>query len=109
MADALAWITIEGARMIGQDHRLGSLTVGKQADLVVVDARTIGMQPVHDPVATVVLQATPGDVEAVMVAGRWAKRDHRLAYPGVRARLQELAASGTRILGRLADAGAGVH
>lgn len=109
VADALAWITIEGARMIGQDHRLGSLTVGKQADLVVVDARTIGMQPVHDPVATVVLQATPGDVEAVMVAGRWAKRDHRLAYPGVRARLQELAASGTRILGRLADAGAGVH
>jgi len=106
VGEALAWVTTEGARMIGQQHRLGSLSAGKQADLVVIDARAIGMRPVHDPVATVVLQATPGDVEAVMIAGRWVKRDHRLVYPGVQARLNELAASGERILARLAGAGA---
>jgi cytosine/adenosine deaminase-related metal-dependent hydrolase len=105
VTEALAWITIEGARMLGRQDSIGSLAVGKQADLVVVDARSIGMQPVSDPVAAVVLQAGPGDVESVMIAGRWAKREHRLAYPGVRARLAELAASGERILGRLAGAG----
>jgi cytosine/adenosine deaminase-related metal-dependent hydrolase len=106
VADALAWITIEGARMIGREASLGSLTVGKQADLAVVDARTLRMRPVHDPVATVVLQAGPGDVEAVMIAGRWAKRDHRLVHPDLDARLAELDASGRRILGQLARAGA---
>jgi cytosine/adenosine deaminase-related metal-dependent hydrolase len=105
VADALAWITVEGARMIGQEHRLGSLEIGKQADLVVIDARSIGMRPLHDPVAAVVLQAGRGDVEAVMIAGRWTKRDHRLTYPGVMSRLDELAASGSRILGRLAAVG----
>jgi 5-methylthioadenosine/S-adenosylhomocysteine deaminase len=105
VAEALSWVTVEGARMLGQLHRLGSLTVGKQADLVIIDARSIGLQPVHDPVASVVLHAGPGDVEAVMIAGHWVKRDRELAYPGVRARLAELAASGERILGRLAGAG----
>eukprot|EP01137_Pigoraptor_chileana_P031034 Opistho-2@18297 len=55
--EALAWVTIEGARMLQQQDRIGSLAPGKQADLVLVRADTLDMQPVHDPVSAVVMQA----------------------------------------------------
>ncbi len=48
---ALRWITVEGARMLGQSERIGSLSRGKQADLLLVDARMPNMQPVHNPMA----------------------------------------------------------
>ncbi|AOO84909.1 amidohydrolase family protein [Bosea vaviloviae] len=96
--EALSWITIEGARMLGLEHRIGSLAPGKQADIVLVDARALHLQPVHDPVATVVMQAGRGDIESVMIAGRFRKRDGRLDATGLDAKLAELAASGARIV-----------
>ena len=44
---------IEGARMLGLEDRIGSLTVGKQADIVLVDASRINLRPVMDPAASV--------------------------------------------------------
>jgi cytosine/adenosine deaminase-related metal-dependent hydrolase len=101
-AEALAWITIEGARMIGREHSLGSLSVGKLADLVVIDARSLALQPVHDPVACVVLQAGRRDVEAVMIGGHWAKREGRLLRSDLPALIGRLGESGRAILARLA-------
>lgn len=75
---ALRWVTIEGARMLGQLDRIGSLTPGKQADLVLIDARRPNMQPVHDPVNTVLMQTSLVNIDAVMVAGRWRKRAGQL-------------------------------
>ncbi|QTL05631.1 amidohydrolase family protein [Aquabacter sp. L1I39] len=98
---ALAWITIEGARMLGLDHRIGSLTPGKQADITLIDASALHLQPVHDPVATVVMQAGRGDVEAVMIAGRFRKRDRVLDAPGLTEKLARLTASGARIVDEL--------
>lgn len=98
---ALSWITIEGARMLGLAHRIGSLAPGKQADLTLIDARALHLQPVHDPVATVIMQAGRGDVEAVMVAGRFLKRDGRLLADGLDAKLARLAVSGRRIVEEL--------
>lgn len=98
---ALSWITIEGARMLGLDHRIGSLTPGKQADITLIDARALHLQPVHDPAATVVMQAGRGDVEAVMIAGRFRKRGGRLDSPGIEDKLARLARSGTRIVDEL--------
>lgn len=98
---ALSWITIEGARMLGLDHRIGSLAPGKQADITLIDARALHLQPVHDPVATVIMQAGRGDIEAVMIAGRFVKRDSRLLAGGLDEKLGRLAASGTRIVEEL--------
>ncbi|NBO90397.1 MAG: cytosine deaminase, partial [Betaproteobacteria bacterium] len=47
--EALQWVTVEGARMLGQLDRIGSLAAGKQADLVMIRASDLNMQPVHDP------------------------------------------------------------
>jgi cytosine/adenosine deaminase-related metal-dependent hydrolase len=76
--DALRWITVDGAAMLGQSDRIGSITPGKQADLVLIDARGPNMQPVHDPVNSVLMQTSLANVDSVMVAGRWRKRHGEL-------------------------------
>ena len=99
--EALGWITIEGARMLKMDDRIGSLTPGKQADVILIRADDLNMWPVHDPVTSVVMQANTGNVDTVMVAGEFTKRHGKLLYPQLGQRKEELLASGQRILGEL--------
>jgi 5-methylthioadenosine/S-adenosylhomocysteine deaminase len=84
-AEVLAMATIEGARAIGLDDRVGSLEPGKQADVLILRADTPNLAPVTDPVAAVVLAAGVQNVDAVLVAGRWVKRDGRFCHRDVRA------------------------
>ena len=95
--EALSWVTIEGARMLKQESRIGSLAPGKQADLVLVRASDLNMQPVHDPVSSVVMQTSLANVDSVMVAGRWKKRAGRLVGVDLAPGLQALRASGAKI------------
>lgn len=95
--EALAWITLEGARMLGQQDRIGSLAPGKQADLVLVRADTLNMQPVHDPVSAVVMQASLANIDSVMVAGQWRKRGGRVLDADIPSLLESLQRSGTKI------------
>lgn len=95
--DALRWVTVEGARMLGQLDRLGTLAAGKQADLVMLRATDLNMQPVHDPVSTVVMQTSLANVDSVMVAGRWKKRHGQLLDVQLPPLLAALTASGQKI------------
>jgi len=99
--EALSWVTVEGAKMLKQQDRIGSLAPGKQADLVLIRATDLNMQPVHNPVASVVFQASLANVDSVMVAGRWKKRSGRLVGVQLEKPLAELAASGRKIAGAL--------
>jgi 5-methylthioadenosine/S-adenosylhomocysteine deaminase len=65
----LKMATIDGARAIGLDDHIGSLTVGKQADLVVLDTRAPHLTPMFHPVSHLVYAARGGDVRHVLVAG----------------------------------------
>ena len=76
--DMLTMATLDGAHVAGLEDRTGSLTPGKQADVVVIDASGIGVAPVHDPVAAVTLSADVSNVEHVIVGGVFRKRDFRL-------------------------------
>jgi 5-methylthioadenosine/S-adenosylhomocysteine deaminase len=95
--EALSWITQRGAQALGLADRVGCIRPGMQADLVLIDTRALNLWPPHDPVATV-LQASLANIEAVMIAGVWRKRDGRLLYPDVDRVLAELQVSGRRIL-----------
>jgi 5-methylthioadenosine/S-adenosylhomocysteine deaminase len=66
--------TIDGAYTAGLEDRTGSITPGKQADLVLIDATAINVAPVIDPVAAVVLSADVSNVDTVLVAGQYRKR-----------------------------------
>src|SRR3954463_6014813 len=95
--EALSWVTVEGARMLQQQDRIGSLAPGKQADLVVVRASDLNMQPVHDPVSSVVFQASLANIDSVMVAGQWKKRAGKLLAGDLSADLEKLRVSGEKI------------
>lgn len=99
--EALSWITVEGARMLGLQDRIGSISPGKQADLVFIRADALNLWPVHDPVATVVMQASLANIDSVMVAGEWRKRDGKLLFQGLERVKQDLHQSGSRILAEL--------
>ncbi len=95
--EALQWVTVEGARMLGQLDRIGTLAAGKQADLVLIRADELNMLPVHDPVSTVVMQTTLANIDSVMVAGRWKKRRGKLVDVDLAPKLAALQVSGRKI------------
>jgi cytosine/adenosine deaminase-related metal-dependent hydrolase len=82
------WATRGGAEALGMGDRLGSLEVGKLADVVLLknDASPV-MFPMLNPYGHVAFQAQRGDVHTVIVNGRVVKHDHRLVgvdLPAVR-------------------------
>lgn len=102
--EALRWATIDGARMAGLEDEIGSLTPGKAADIVLLSATDPNMFPVIDPVASIVLQAGPGNVDTVIVGGDVRKRGGKLVYPGLEACRARLAFSSQRIMDRFRQA-----
>jgi 5-methylthioadenosine/S-adenosylhomocysteine deaminase len=70
--------TIEGARAIGLDAQIGSLEIGKQADVIILDGRHPRLQPCYNPVSQAVYAADGGLVRDTVVAGRIRVRDRRL-------------------------------
>lgn len=76
--DVLDFATLQGARTNGLGAVTGSLTPGKQADLLVIRADDINTMPLNDAVGTLVLGADPRNIETVVVAGRIRKADGRL-------------------------------
>ena len=76
----LALATIDGARCLGLDAVTGSLTPGKRADLVMIRCDHSNAYPIIDPVSTVVHQADTRNVDSVIVAGEFLKRNGRLVH-----------------------------
>jgi 5-methylthioadenosine/S-adenosylhomocysteine deaminase len=76
--EALQMATIEGARAIGLDAQIGSLEIGKQADVIILDGRHPRLQPCYNPVSQAVYAADGGLVRDTVVAGRIRVRDRRL-------------------------------
>jgi 5-methylthioadenosine/S-adenosylhomocysteine deaminase len=75
----LEFATIEGARATGLDDKVGTLTPGKEADVVIVRTDSDpGMYPVNNPYGGVVFNAHPGVVDTVLVGGKFVKRDGEL-------------------------------
>ena len=96
--EALAWATIESARAMKMERRIGSLKPGKQADIIMLDARALNLFPVHDPVETVVFHANGSNVDTVLIAGKILKRNKKLTYRKLGDRMNELERSGRRVL-----------
>jgi 5-methylthioadenosine/S-adenosylhomocysteine deaminase len=67
--------TIEGARSIGLDSQIGSLTPGKRADVILVNTRALNLAVLADDPAHMLVEATqPANIDTVIVDGRMLKR-----------------------------------
>ncbi|TYR29689.1 amidohydrolase [Mesorhizobium microcysteis] len=72
--EVIRMATIEGAKVLGMDGRVGSLEPGKQADLIRIDMSAPRVQPIYDLYSTLVFASMAVDVQDVMVAGQWLMR-----------------------------------
>jgi len=68
--DALRYATINGAKHLKLDHKTGSLTPGKEADIIILDATHINVFPVNHVPGAVVQLMERSNVETVIVAGK---------------------------------------
>jgi cytosine/adenosine deaminase-related metal-dependent hydrolase len=81
---ALEFATVDGARTLGLDDRIGSLTPGKRADVILVDIGRSSLRLSADPAAAV-LFASARDVNTVLVDGQFRKRNGTLVDVDARA------------------------
>jgi 5-methylthioadenosine/S-adenosylhomocysteine deaminase len=87
-SDVLAYATVEGARANGLDHKTGSLTPGKQADIIMLRTDRMNVTPLNDPATAVVVGMDTGNVDTVVIAGRIMKRGGRLLHVDWRATMK---------------------
>jgi cytosine/adenosine deaminase-related metal-dependent hydrolase/ribose/xylose/arabinose/galactoside ABC-type transport system permease subunit len=78
--EVLGYATIEGARANGLGDRTGSLTPGKDADIIMLRTDKINVMPINDPIGAVVWGMDTSNVDSVFVAGRAMKRNGQLLH-----------------------------
>jgi 5-methylthioadenosine/S-adenosylhomocysteine deaminase len=93
----VAMATIAGARAIGLDRQIGSLEVGKQADLIVIDTHSPHLVPIYHPESHIVYAAKGSDVRDVVVGGRVLVRNRQILHLDV----AEIMSNVRKIAGRI--------
>ncbi|KAK5194669.1 hypothetical protein LTR99_003172 [Exophiala xenobiotica] len=99
-SEVLEMATMGGARAVGLEKVIGSITPGKRADLLITRCDAPRLVPVHDPVGALVLYANGSDIDTVMINGEIVKSGGKLTnldWPKTR---EKLRASVTAIMDR---------
>ncbi|MGW4794135.1 amidohydrolase family protein [Nonomuraea sp. NPDC004297] len=100
--DALRWATLNNALALGLQDRIGSISPGKKADLVLLRKSDLNLAPALNPVDAVVAFAHPGNVDTVLIGGEFVKRGGVLRQRAEAVRAAgRLRATGDRLLSSL--------
>ncbi|WP_106767814.1 amidohydrolase family protein [Paenibacillus faecalis] len=75
--------TIDGARALRMEDQIGSLTPGKKADLMMINTARHQTAPLYDPYNYVLMNVNAGNIEQVMIDGKWMKRDGKVVHAPV--------------------------
>ncbi|MEU0948654.1 amidohydrolase family protein [Streptomyces canus] len=95
--DVVRMATIEGARTLGLESKVGSLTPGKQADIILLNTERPNLSPVNSVSAAITL-ADNENVDTVFIAGRMVKRGGRIVERDLRPLRDDAHASRDRLL-----------
>ncbi|KAJ4766045.1 5-methylthioadenosine/S-adenosylhomocysteine deaminase [Rhynchospora pubera] len=74
----LKMATINGAKTVLWDNEIGSLEVGKKADVIIVNPFTWSMVPLHDSISNLVYCMRTENIESVMCNGKWVMKDRKI-------------------------------
>ncbi len=96
----LDWATRDAARTIGLENEIGSLEVGKRADLFVLAPNSAKVVPILDPVATLIYSAGEENVEMTVVEGRILMQDRQIQHLDEPAILAECQATALALANR---------
>ncbi len=78
--DVLGWATVEGARANGLQDKVGTLTPGKEADVILLRTDRLNVTPLNDPAMAVVAGMDTGNVDTVLIGGRVMKQSGQLLH-----------------------------
>ncbi len=98
---AIEMATLNGAKGVGLQNRIGSIEVGKEADFVVFDATQAEWLPLYNPVSNLVYSATGSSVKDVYIAGEQVLKDGELTRVNHQELLKRVQESSVRIASRL--------
>ena len=73
--DVFQMATINGAKALGKSSEIGSLEIGKQADMVIISANSLHSVPLFDPLTHLVYSCSKSDVKHVYIAGKQCVKD----------------------------------
>ena len=99
--DMLADAAGGGSQAVNQPTMIGSLEVGKKADLLVLDVMKPHLTPAGRILSAWIHNGQPSDIESVMVDGRFVMRDHRVTTLDEEAIMEEAYRVGERVWGRI--------
>lgn len=87
--EILRMATANGAKALQDGLLYGSLEPGKKADLIIINPDSVGMQPMHDPIANLVTSMHSTNVESTICNGKWLMRDRKILTFDEKALIQE--------------------
>ena len=77
--DALEWSTINNARALGMENKVGSLKPGKKADIILIDSESLNMAATKNPEQALVFHANESDIRFVFINGEIVKENGKLS------------------------------
>lgn len=95
--EVLKMATIDGAKVLGLNHKIGSVEVGKQANLIILSLNNIKTQPVNDVIADIVYNANQNNIEHVIINGHLVLKDYKLCNLNEKDIIQKCSAITKRI------------
>ena len=98
---ALEMATIDGAKAMGMENEIGSIEVGKKADITIINLENPFTAPTYDPVASLVYSATPENVETVIIDGKIVMEERRMKTVDENNLVKEVYEIGERIMNKI--------
>lgn len=102
---ALEMVTIDAAKALGMDHMIGSLEVGKAADMILIDMQRPHLYPMNMEPFRVVYFSNGNDVDTVVIAGKVLLRDGRPTHTDPTAVLADAQREAERMIDRIGARG----